>query len=123
MQTKTQNGRFYALGKRLGQPVAWVLRKELHWLTKKGFTPKFAKGIATFANLLILSILLLAIVPIWVMLLVVALVFIVHNGIDTDISAIQNIYNHQEYRGGTDGFGLYDGFGSRIDGGSIDDEN
>lgn len=125
MKTPTNNNKLlYVLGKCLGQPLAWVLRKQKHlanWLIAKGLPAGLAKLLLMVANLFILVAILLAILPSWIVVGIAVFMLIAY--IDVDIDAHKTSKNRYEYRGGTDGFGKYDNqFGYRVDAGSIEDE-
>lgn len=124
MKTQTNNKLLYVLGKCLGQPLAWVLRKQkrlANWLIAKGLSAKFVKLLLLIVNLVFLAILLLIILPSWIVVGIAVFMLIAY--IDVDIDAHKTSKNRYEYRGGTDGFGKYDNqFGYRVDAGSIEDE-
>lgn len=124
MKTQTNNKLLYVLGKCLGQPLAWILRKQkrlANWLIAKGLSAKFVKLLLLIVNLVFLAILLLIILPSWIVVGIAVFMLIAY--IDVDIDAHKTSKNRYEYRGGTDGFGKYDNqFGYRVDAGSIEDE-
>ena len=92
MKNPTDNTLFYRLGKALGQPLAWVLRKQRPvalWLTGMGLSAPFTKCLLIIANLIILIGLLFAFVPTWVILLVISLTILAYKGMDTNNLAPQ----------------------------------
>lgn len=113
----------HALGYGLGQPLAWVLRKQtrlVDGLVAKGVPHRWVKLALLTLNLFVLTTLLFAIVPMWMVFIVLIIAVIACSGVDIDFAPPQDRY---EYRGGTDGFGVYDNqFGYRVDCGSIEDE-
>lgn len=122
MKTQTNNNKLlYVLGKCLGQPLAWVLRKQkrlVNWLVAKGLPAGLAKLLFMVANLFILVAILLAILPSWIVVGVTILTAIVYLGVDIDIEAPKT----PELRNGWDGFGYYNEHDFRLDG-SADDED
>ena len=123
MNNSTNNTLFYRLGKALGQPLAWVLRKQrpvVTWLSDMGLPVPFAKRLLTIINLAILVGLLFAFAPTWVILFVISITILAYKGMDTNNLAPQQ--DEYEWQMGWDGSGLYNSLGSRVDCGSIEDE-
>ena len=121
MKNSTNNTLFYRLGKALGQPLAWVLRKQrpvASWLAAKGIPLKLAKLILIAANLFILAALLLTIIPTWAMVIVVVLTIIIYAGGKIDPPPPSK---EPEWRMGLGGFGLYDQYDIRVDPGDNED--
>lgn len=122
MKTQTDTT-LYNLGKTLGRPLAWVLRKQqplVHWLAGKGLSALWARRFLTLINLAIVVFVLFWLVPKWIMLLVAFLAVLAFTGVDIDIPETKE----SEWRMGIDGYGLYDNqFDLRIDGGSANDDN
>lgn len=124
MKTQTNHKLLYALGKLLGQPLAWVLRKQkrvANWLIAKGLSPKLTQLLLIALNLFIFVTILFAVLPHWMVIIIAIVTALTCFGVDIDIHNPSE--NRYEYRGGTDGFGTYDNqFGYRVDAGSIEDE-
>ena len=120
MNNSTNDTLFYRLGKALGQPLAWVLRKQrpvMTWLVAKGIPLKLAKLMLIATNLFVLAALLLIIVPTWVMAIVVVLTIIIYARGEIDPPPSKE----PEWRMGLGGFGLYDQYDIRVDPGDNED--
>lgn len=113
----------HAAGYCLGQPLAWVLRQQNRLadvLAAKGLPHRWIRLALLTLNLFVLTTLLFAIAPMWVVFIVLIIAAIACSGVEIDFSPPQDRY---EWRAGADGFGLYDNqFDCRVDGGSIEDE-
>lgn len=123
MKTPLIHKLLHALGYCLGQPLAWVLRKQHRLadrLAAKGLPHRWVKLALLTLNLFVLTTLLFAMIPMWIVFIVLIIAVIAYSGVDIDFAPPQDRY---EYRGGTDGFGVYDNqFDCRVDCGSIEDE-
>lgn len=118
MKTQTDS-KLMTLASTLGKPIAWVLRKQLgivNWLVAKGWSKGLAKLMLKILNVFILVLALFILFPTWMALIAGFIALIGISGIEIEP------LKQPHYRGGTDGFGLYDDSGFRVDGGSIDDE-
>lgn len=123
MKTPLIHKLLHALGYGLGQPLAWVLRKQHRLadrLVAKGLPHRLVKLALLTLNLFVLTTLLFAMIPMWMVFIVLIITAIACSGVDIDFAPP---YQHQEWRSGWDGYGLYNNdFDVRIDGGSIEDE-
>lgn len=121
MKTPLIHKLLHALGYCLGQPLAWVLRKQtrlVDGLVAKGVPRRWVKLALLTLNLFVLTTLLFAIVPMWMVFIVLIIATIAYSGVDIDFEPPKP----PELRNGWDGFGYYDQYGSRLDG-SADDED
>lgn len=119
MTTQPNNKLLYALANTLGKPLAFVLRKQLgivSWLVSKGWSKGVAKLMLKLLNIFILTTLLFIIFPGWMGLVALFVIAATVIGIDIEPPT------QPKWRSGTDGFGLYNELGMRVDGGSIEDE-
>lgn len=111
----------HALGYCLGQPLAWLLRKQhrlVDGLVAKGLPRRLVKLTLLTLNLFVLTTLLFAIVPMWMVFIVLIIAVIAYSGVDFDLPSPKQ----PEWRNGWDGYGLYNDIGWRLDGSSEDDE-
>ncbi len=116
MKPYSSTNGFYNLGKRLGQPVAWVLRAQQNmvcWLVKKGCPYCIARGFQIIANLLIMAMFVYlssgVIVVIGITLLLLTML--------TSKPRNNEDSNGLEWEYGPQGYGLYTRNGLRVDGG------
>lgn len=107
----------------LGQPLAWVLRQQnrlADGLVAKGLPCRLVTLALLVLNLFVLTSLLFAIIPMWMLFIVLILATTVYSGVDIDFTPPQK----EEWRMGIDGYGLYDNqLDLRIDGGNANDDN
>lgn len=109
--TKRSNkhGIFYTLGKLLGRPLSWLLRKEqcvVNALVNKGFSASLAKRLLTAINLLIFVSILAIIIPKGLIAFVLVFIFIAYAGTDFEMPPPPP---KEEWRMGNSGWGLYRG--------------
>lgn len=92
------------LGKYLGRPLAWILRKQNSFLINKGFSPKLAKWLAITTNLLVFIVILIMLFPMWIVLSTIIIIGLLAAGID-----LPEPPPSAEWRMGPSGWGLYRG--------------
>jgi hypothetical protein len=111
----------HAAGYCLGQPLAWVLRQQNRLadvLAAKGLPHRWIRLALLTLNLFVLTTLLFAIAPMWVVFIVLIIAVIACSGVDFDLPSPKQ----PEWRNGWDGYGLYNDIGWRLDGSSEYDE-
>lgn len=123
MRNQSNNLFLLLLGKCLGKPLAFILRKQnklAQKLIHKGLSPTLAKWLLIIANLLLLIAVLMMIFPMWVMIIIAFILLVAYTGVDIDFSPQKP---SSEWRMGFDGYGLYDNqTGCRVDCGSAEDD-
>lgn len=121
MKTPNNTSALQAIAKCLGKPLAWVLRKQIRlieWLASKGLPLKAAKWLIIVIDLFILVNILLFILPHWVVVIAGFFYIFAYLGVDIDLPPPKE----PEWRNGSDGYGLYNDIGWRLDGSSEDEE-
>lgn len=108
MKTPLIHKLLHALGYCLGQPLAWVLRKQHRLadrLVAKGLPHRLVKLALLTLNLFVLTTLLFAMIPMWMVFIVLIIAIIAYSGVDIDFVPPQK----EEWRMGPSGWGLYRG--------------